>query len=170
MEDNYDLKKLVNKKKKKRVNSRRKGNTFATKICKMFNERFNTKEFCKTPGSGAFATIHSLPKHLQIYGDIITIEKFKYTIECKKGYNKESINSIFNYSSEFWKFITQIERDAEESGRQPLLIFQQDRQPILAVCREDSFPHVEPYVKFEKYKMFLFANLLETDDFYWLGD
>ena len=56
MEDNYDLSKL--KSKKKRKNSRAKGNAFERKIAETLNKRFNTKEFCRTPGSGAFATSH----------------------------------------------------------------------------------------------------------------
>ena len=81
MEDNYDISNL---KEKKNINSRTKGSTFERQICKMFNKRFNTSEFCRSPGSGAFATTHSLPEHLKIYGDLITPEKFKYCIECKK--------------------------------------------------------------------------------------
>ena len=74
MEDNYDISNL---KQKKKINSRTKGSGFERQICKMFNKRFNTSEFCRSPGSGAFATTHSLPEHLKIYGDLITPEKFK---------------------------------------------------------------------------------------------
>ena len=60
MEDNYDFSKL---KKKKKVNSRAKGSTFERQIAKLLNNRFNTTEFSRTPGSGAFATTHSLPDY-----------------------------------------------------------------------------------------------------------
>ena len=89
MKDSYDMKKL--RKKKKRINSRSKGNSYEREVCKLLNERFETNEFSRTPGSGAFATTHNLPEHLKIYGDVITPIKFKYCIECKKGYNKEDI-------------------------------------------------------------------------------
>ena len=56
MEDNYDISKL---KKKKKVNSRTKGATFERQIAAMLNKRFDTKEFSRTPGSGAFATTHT---------------------------------------------------------------------------------------------------------------
>ena len=73
-------------KQKRRVNSRSKGNRFERKIAKLLNERFETKEFCRTPGSGAFGTTHaSLPKHIKVHGDLITPEKFKFVIECKSG-------------------------------------------------------------------------------------
>ena len=85
MNDNYDLSNL--RKKPKRKNSRTKGNTFERQIAKALNDRFDTTEFSRSPGSGAFATTHSLPDHLKIYGDLITPQKFKFCIECKKGYN-----------------------------------------------------------------------------------
>ena len=70
--------------KKKRVNSKRKGSTFERKIAKMLNERFDTKEFSRTPGSGAFATSHrNLPEHLRIQGDLITPSNFPFVVECK---------------------------------------------------------------------------------------
>ena len=57
--------------KKKRVNSKRKGSNFERKIAKILNERFETKEFNRTPGSGAFATTHKdLPDHLRIQGTL----------------------------------------------------------------------------------------------------
>ena len=73
--------------KKPRVNSRRKGNAFEREIAKLFNTRFNTSEFARTPGSGAFATTHTLPEYLQIHGDLITPKDFAYVIECKTGYD-----------------------------------------------------------------------------------
>ena len=55
--------------KKKRINSRRKGNAFERKMASQLNERFGTKEFARTPGSGAYATTHqNLPEHLKILG------------------------------------------------------------------------------------------------------
>ena len=65
MEDNYDFSAL---KKKKRVNSRAKGSSFERSIAKLLNDRFNTTEFSRTPGSGAFATTHTLPDYLKFMG------------------------------------------------------------------------------------------------------
>lgn len=137
MEDNFDLSKL---KKKKKVNSNKKGNVFANKIAKLLNERFNTKEFSKTPGSGAYATTHSLPEHLKIYGDLIVPKDFRFCIECKKGYNKESLYSLLNPKSKVWEWIEQNERDAASASQDSLIIIQQDRQPIIALMRADLIP------------------------------
>jgi len=169
MKDEYDLNQLV-RKPKKRINSRNKGNSFERKTAKILNEYFKTDEFSRTPGSGAFATTHKLPEHLKIYGDLITPEKFKYTIECKKGYNKENLYSLFNYSSDLWKFIQQSEEEAEKSKKDPLLLFQQDRQSILAITRKDIFPEEVEYVEFRNYRMYKFTDLLELDLNYWFSE
>jgi Holliday junction resolvase len=148
--DNFDLtliKKHLNK--KKRVNSRSKGNTFERKICALLNNKFNTTEFCRSPGSGAFATTHSLPDYLKVYGDLITPKNFKFIIECKKGYNKININSILNNSSELWEFIKQSERDSKVSGKPALIVYQQDRQPALIIYKKELFYSLPNTITFE---------------------
>tara|TARA_R110001583_G_scaffold73623_6_gene204793 strand:- start:11415 stop:11936 length:522 start_codon:yes stop_codon:yes gene_type:complete len=171
MEDNYDISAL---KKKKRINSRTKGNTFERQIAKLLNDRFNTTEFSRTPGSGAFATTHTLPDHLKIYGDLITPSKFKYCIECKKGYNKENLYSLYNYSSDLWGFIEQCEKDSEKCYKLPMVIFKQDRQPTLAIVSySPTSPHTETektiqIIKEEKvYRIYLLDDLLKEDYYYW---
>ena len=161
MEDDYDFSSLKRKPKKK-VNSRNKGNTF---------DRFNTTEFSRSPGSGAFATTHSLPEHLKIYGDLITPEKFKFCIECKKGYNHLNLYSLYNYSSEFWKFIEQCEKDSEKCKRIPLVIFKQDRQPTLAIIPDtvevlSNIKYIEIHNR-KSYKMYLFEDLIKCWDSIW---
>lgn len=139
MQDEYDLSKLV-KNKKKRLNSKNKGNAFQRKVAQIFNEHFETDQFAPTPGSGAFATTHSLPQHLQIYGDLITPKEFCFVLECKKGYNKENIGSTFNSKSLITEALQQSERDAKKCKKVPMVIFQQDRKDILCVI---------PYKKFQ---------------------
>ena len=95
MKDNYDISAL---KKKKKVNSKAKGSSFERQVAKILNDRLGTTEFSRTPGSGAFATTHSLPDHLKIYGDLITPQNFKYCLECKKGYNNQNLYSLYNPS------------------------------------------------------------------------
>ena len=167
MKDNYDISSL---KKKKKVNSRAKGSTFERGIAKTLNDRFNTR----TPGSGAFASTHTLPDHLKIYGDLITPQTFKYCIECKKGYNNINLYSIYNYSSDIWKFIDQCEKDSEKCCKLPMVIFKQDRQPTLAIV---SYSPTSPYMETEKtiqlikegkaYRIYLFDELLTEGDSFW---
>ena len=174
MEDNYDISAL---KKKKKVNSRAKGSTFERQIAKLLNDRLNTTEFSRTPGSGAFATTHSLPDHLKIYGDLITPQNFRYCIECKKGYNNQNLYSLFNKSSEFWKFIEQCQKDSDKCSKLPMIIFKQDRQPTLLVI-----PHhvrmskdylniqIENIDNLNKYKVYMFDEVLkEESDQFWMS-
>ena len=169
MKDNYDLTQL--RKKPRRKNSRNKGNTFERNIAKLLNDRFKTEEFSRSPGSGAFATTHKVPDHLKIYGDLLTPQKFKFCIECKKGYNNQNLYSLYNYSSEIWKFIEQSEKDSEKCSRLPMVIFKQDRQPTLAII--PSWIQVEGELKYieihknKTYRVYLFDELLKCWDSMW---
>ena len=180
MEDNYDLKKL--RQKPKRKNSRAKGHGFERDVAKLLNDRFDTTEFSRTPGSGAFATTHTLPAHLKIYGDLITPYKFKYCIECKKGYNNINLYSLYNNSSEVWDFLRQTEKDSKKCGRIPMMILKQDRKPILAFIpsyKANKTIHGLSYtsISYKKDKfhagqdwnIYKFGDLLGLDDNVWLG-
>ena len=129
MKDTFDLSPL---KQKKRKNSKKKGNAFENKVCKILNERFGKDKFHRTPGSGAFATTHRLPDHLVLEGDIITPPDFKFCIECKKGYNKEGLASFFKTNSTTVGFLKKLEEQCRKVDKKPLLIMAQDRQPTLA--------------------------------------
>ena len=117
---------------KRRINSRRKGNAFERKISKLLNERFETKEFCRTPGSGAFGSTHTLPQHIKVYGDLITPQNFKFVIECKSGYTVE-LDDLFKPKSEFWSFVEQAKRDATTAKRDWLMIYQKTRRKGVVV-------------------------------------
>ena len=132
MKDDFDLTPLAEKK-PKRKNSKAKGSTFERKVCRLLNEKFGTKEFSRTPGSGAYATTHNLPAHLKIYGDVITPLNFQFDIEAKKGYSKENICSFFNPKSDLRRMIDQANRDSKKSGHYFLLIIEQDRRDAIAI-------------------------------------
>lgn len=170
MKDNYDISAL---KKKKKVNSRAKGSTFERQIAKILNDRLGTTEFSRTPGSGAFATTHSLPDHLKIYGDLITPQNFKYCLECKKGYNNQNLYSLYNHSSDFWKFIEQCQKDSEKCGKIPMVIFKQDRQPTLAIIPSNVVVESNNYIEIHKesqyYRVYMFDDLLQENDSIWMS-
>ena len=119
--------------KKRRVNSKRKGSTFERKIAKMLNERFETKEFSRTPGSGAFATTHkNLPEHLRIQGDLITPSTFPFVVECKNGYDVQ-LDDLFKRKSDFKSFISQAQNDASHANKDWMVIYQKTRRMALVV-------------------------------------
>ena len=171
IKDNCDLDAL---KPKKRVNSRAKGQSFERKICKLFNSRFETKEFCRTPGSGAFATTHSLPEYLKIYGDIVTPKNFRFIVECKKGYNKENLSSLFNERSLFYNFLKQCEKDSKRAGVPSIIIWQQDRNDILIILSNEYINDIElynntdiKYLIFNDYIIYKFKDILNMDKDFW---
>lgn len=173
MEDNFDLSKL---KKKKRLNSKNKGNTFQRKVAGLFNERFKSTEFCPTPGSGAFATTHTLPDYLKIHGDLITPKDFSFCLELKFGYNKENLGSLFNSKSEFWSFIDQVNRDSKSAKKEPLLIFRQNNRSTLCVLKSYSNLNLDclkPYIKIirvnEEYIITELSNLFQLEDKFFFG-
>lgn len=154
--------------KSKKVNSRRKGNSFENKISQIFNDKFHIKEFCRTPGSGAFATTHNLPDYLKIYGDLIGPQNFRFIIECKKGYNKVFIDDLFKHGSDVWKFIKKTQRDEKNSARPAIILWQQDRKDILALintntCNDTRLNNLNCIV-FSTYKIFLFKDLLTIEE------
>ena len=169
MKDDFDLTPL---KKKKKLNSRAKGNRFENKISKILNERFNTNEFCRTPGSGAFATTHKLPEYLKVYGDLITPESFKYIIECKKGYNEEQVSDLFNSKSNICKMIDQAHRDSKKSSREFLLIIGQDRREPIAITNARDLPVKGSYLKGVvnevEVSVYKLQDLLSIEDTYFL--
>lgn len=132
MKDKCDVTPLL--KKKKRKNSRRKGNKFENDVCKALNARFETTEFCRSPGSGAFATTHKLPEHLKLSGDILTPKHFRFTIECKAGYAKElQVTDFVVDTSWLGNILDKAEDEALRENKDPLVIVKQDRKKPIAV-------------------------------------
>ena len=145
--------------KKPRINSRSKGNTFERAVAKTLNIRFNTDEFCRTPGAGAFGTTHKLPHYLKVHGDLITPEKFKFVIEAKRGYDLQ-LEDLWKPKSNFYKFIKQAKRDCKAGGRDWLLIYKKDRQKEIVIS-EVEFP-INPIIRVKnKYNVYLLKDLLE---------
>lgn len=128
--------KLLNElKPKKRKNSRAKGNAFENQMCKVLNKRFSTTEFSRSPGSGAFATTHSLPDHLKLYGDLITPKDFRFIVECKKGYNNLGPHSLLDSESKIWEWIETLERDCAASKKPGFILMAQDRRPKIVITK-----------------------------------
>ena len=158
--------------KKPRINSKRKGSAFERKIAKLLNERFNTTDFNRTPGSGAFGTTHALPQHLIVQGDLITPQNFKYVIECKNGY-KVDIEDLFREGSPFYKFIEQAQRDAAKANKEWMVIYKKDRKKELVVVSsqeglQSPFDSLDRYLLIKgKYYVYLLQDVLQLPEHYW---
>lgn len=149
-------------KKKKRVNSRRKGNAFERDIAKLLNTRFNTTDFCRSPGSGAFATTHDLPQYMKVHGDLITPQYFKFILECKSGYDV-TFEDIFKPKSDLYKFIEQAKRDAKKADREWLVVYKKTRhKPFVIVGKKYN---ISPTVMInDEYYIYTLTDFLSLDD------
>ena len=143
--------------KKPRINSRVKGNAFERNIAKRLNERFETKEFCRTPGSGAFATTHKLPEYLQVHGDLITPKDFKFIIEAKRGYDIK-FEDIWKPKSKLFEFIAQAKRDGDSANKPWLLIYKKDRQKEIVIT-DETLPATQK-ATIREYNLYLLEDLL----------
>ena len=144
---------------KPRVNGKRKGAAYERQLAKKLNETFNTTDFSRTPGSGAFATTHKLPEHLQIHGDLITPENFKFVIEAKRGYDI-TLEDLWKPKSNFYKFIDQARRDGRAANKPWLLIYKKDRQKDIVIC-EHKFDIKEKAIIKGKYNIYLLKDILD---------
>jgi hypothetical protein len=147
--------------KKPRINSRTKGNAFERALAKKLNLRFDTTEFCRTPGSGGFATTHKLPEHLHVHGDLITPKDFKFIIEAKRGYDIK-FEDIWKPKSKLFEFIAQATRDGEAGKKPWLLIYKKDRQKEIVIC-EVSLPSI-PKATIKQYNLYLLEDILALPD------
>ena len=160
--------------KKRRVNSKRKGASFERKIANLLNKRFNTTEFNRTPGSGAFGSTHALPQHLIVHGDLITPQNFKYVIECKNGYNVD-LEDLFRGKSPFYSFIEQARKDAIKVNRDWMVIYKKDRKKELVVVSsqeglQSPFDSLDNYLLVKgKYYVYLLQDVLALPEHYWFN-
>ena len=173
MEDQCDLSKLKKKSGKKRKNSRSKGQRFEREVVALFNERFSTTDFMRSPGSGAYATTHRVPEDMRIYGDLITPKWFKFTVECKSGYNHLDISHFLDKNSALWALILQASNDAKAANKEPLLIVKQDRRKPLVFTKEvywlealERKKEVISHVTVDGWKMLTLEEFLKFEDSY----
>ena len=111
MEDLYNLDNM--RKKPKRKNSKAKGSAFERKVAKLLNEHFETTDFQRTPGSGAFATTHKsgLVLMAQDRRDIIVlIKQDSHICNQLKLNNKRIIYILKDYALTAFKDLLSIDR------------------------------------------------------------
>lgn len=169
-------------KRKKGINSKRKGNSSENEVRKILDERFSFTNFHRSPSSGAFVGGSNFyrkeelnkSQNLVFVGDIYcSREDFKFTIE-HKAYAEASFWDLFNESSDLHSWMKQAEHDAESVGKQPMLIVKynfHDRIVYLKKNYIDSLDcsNLETYAIFSHngWYCFWFEDLLkETDSFF----
>lgn len=154
--------------------SKLKGNTFEREISTLLNNKYQTSEFSRAPGSGAYfggqnkskaGTAHSIET---LTGDIITPLDFPYSIECKSyspqtGPNFYAI--ITGQDRTLDKWIAQAESDASKKNKQPLLFIKITRKGTYFVTRTSSIkspisvPSTIYYSNDQQYSMFSITHI-----------
>ena len=167
--------KTQKKKRKKGINSKKKGNNNENECKKILNERFEgVTIFQRTPNSGAFVGGQNFyrkeqlneEQNLLFVGDLYCNRKdFKFTIE-HKAYAEASFWDLFNESSDLHSWMKQAEHDAESVGKQPMLIVKynfHDRVVFLTDLSSD-FPILSAFTttfNSKKWSCFYLKELLK---------
>jgi hypothetical protein len=161
-----DVEKIVNTN-RTRKNSKKKGSNYESRLCKQLNERFKTENFSKTPGSGAYATTHSLPDYLKVYGDVITPEGFRFIFDAKKGYNHIGMSDCLDPKSDIRKMLDKVEIDATKAKKSFILVLCQDRRKPVAILSKSVLSPTTTHLatfSFGPYIGILLSDLLSLDD------
>ncbi len=137
----------LNKPKKKRINSKQKGNTNEREFAKLMNLRFSShgesRVFRRTPMSGAFTGGQNraagesltLEQKLAFASDIIAPVNFKFILE-HKAYSEPNFWDLFNESSDINSWIKQVEGDADFVGKKPLIIVKYNNKKRIVYTKE----------------------------------
>ena len=146
---------------KKKLNSKTKGNRVEREIAKLFEERFN-KDFKRVPGSGSFFSANPIKLTENLSGDIMTPENFRYSIEIKARKDMSFFNILFPPNKELDNFITQVEKDANLTGKKPLLIIKINNRPPFCLIK-----NMPSKIKYKDYSIILLSELFKKkDDFF----
>jgi hypothetical protein len=165
------------------INSCSKGKRIERQLVDTLNERFvdilsqnpSWGKFSRTVGSGNRWAQHVVLSEdiKSLYtGDLVTPGKnFKFTIECKGGYNHIDLNGAFNGNREIDAFIKQAEDDAQRSGKKPMVMWQKTRKPSLAIIKmSDLGSHIKKIKFYMKYNQWAIVSLNDflklPDDFF----
>ena len=149
---------------KKKINSKRKGNSAELELAKILTKRFG-KPFARVG-----VTSGARPKQVKLdgkatetfTGDLICPEGFRFSVECK------AVNidvDLLAPSALLDKFLRQAETDADNIGKEPLLCWKRNRKGWLAVVNITAFSksHIPPYcVCYGRWFIVKLETLLET--------
>jgi len=113
--------------KKKKINSRDKGQRGERALVKKFSEWWGA-DFHRTPGSGSFATRGFKHEDMSMAGDLMTTDKqFPFCVEVKwqeSWHMEQLLKSDVCAPWQWWKQAVD-----ESFGQIPLLVFKRNRQP-----------------------------------------
>ena len=162
--------------KKPKVNGKAKGNRAELALCKLLTKHFG-EEFSRSLGSGGrWSQVGNMPEHAKktLTGDVCIPQKFFYTIESKNGYEDEInlTNACDGAIPRLDEFIKQVVRDADYSGRKPIICWKRNHKPWLAIIKKIDFANeIDYYVNYREWRIVNLEELLRiTDRKFWFAD
>lgn len=181
-EDDLQIENLLEKKaknKKKKIDSKAKGNRTELQLCKLLTAHFS-EEFSKAPGSGArWSQVSYLPEHAKktLTGDVCVPEKFKWVIESKGGYEGDiDLNALFDGGiTMIDTFIEQSNRDSAYCGRRPMVCWKRSRKPWLIMIQLTDLQQIDETIfsyriHYREWIIVLLEDLLNaTDRKFWFN-
>jgi hypothetical protein len=150
---------------KKRINSKRKGNSNELLIATLLSKRFG-KAFKRVPMSGGWGTTNENTDVRQdakeiLSGDIICPPDFRFSIEVKSRKEFNFWDLLNKEDTEIDEWIKQAEREAKTSKKKFLLIVRINNKKPFAILKSDYFTS---YVSYKDYTMIRLDYLLEMPD------
>ena len=125
---------------KKRLNSKRKGNSAELELSKLLTEHFDLTFSRVGVASGARVKNTKLPEHAigVMTGDLIVPSGFRFCVECK-AVNTEI--DLLAPSAQFDRWLLQVTDDASSIGRLPMLCWKRHRRGWIAAVPSIMFGH-----------------------------
>lgn len=141
--------------KKKRINSKKKGNSFEGHVGKILADTLPPMKFRRSQSSGAilgginerFLKNYSEDARSLFVGDVVPTNetdvsrdhgwKLKFTLECKFYKTADNIDHLLS-NTKIRRWFEQACTDAVKIGKEPLLIFKFNHTEIFAACNADT--------------------------------
>lgn len=141
------LENINNKKKKRKAKPKDKGGRGERLLCAVLAERFKAP-FSRVIGSGNRISQVSLSESAKqlLTSDIVCPDGFKFSIECKFGYDVDLSTCFVTGNKQLDAFLAQAEKDAGRVKRKPLLCWKKDHRDWLAFIKASDAPKMDyPY-------------------------
>lgn len=158
-------------KRKKSINSKKKGNHGELECVHILNDRFKEFTFARSVQSGAYtggmnrarASTLTEEQMLVFSGDIRVPKEFNFTIE-HKFYAEASFWDLFNDGSDLHAWMEQAQSDADAVGKQPMLVVKYNNKKRIVFIHQKPFEEVFSH---RGWNCYWFEDLLKmNDDFF----
>lgn len=137
---------------KKAVNGKQKGAQFERDVSKRFEKEFGI-QFRPTPGSGAYVggqnrgSFEREDVTEMLAGDLIAGSKaFPFAVECKSYADDPKFHHLIQGNCKvFDEWIAQVEQDADDINRHPMIVFKIKRRGTYIAVKRDELPVSRTY-------------------------